>query len=63
MKNIINYFLAVVTGFVACFIILKSEYKVNLIDQNTVELHSFETNRTWITSPDSIVYYLELDNL
>ena len=40
-----------------------AEYEIELINQNTVTLKSNDHNRTWTTTPDSIVYYLELDNL
>ena len=40
-----------------------AEYEIELINQNTVELKSNQHNKTWTTTPDSIVYYLELDNL
>lgn len=40
-----------------------SEYEIQLIDQNKVIIHSVSSDKYITTTPDSIVYYLELDNL
>ena len=41
----------------------KPEYMIELVNQNKVTVLSVDHNRTWTTTPDSIVYDLELDNL
>ena len=42
---------------------IQNEYNLELIDQNTVLLISNITNREYITTPDSIEYYLDIDNM
>ena len=39
------------------------EYEIQVTEQNKVILHSVSSNKYITTTPDSIVYYLELDNL
>ena len=64
-----EYLIGVITGIcVSAFMVISmtsepAEYEIELINQNTVELKSNQHNKTWTTTPDSIVYYLELDNL
>ena len=41
----------------------KYEYKLELINQETVKLRNIKDGSVYITTPDSLVYYLELDNL
>ena len=40
----------------------KVEYKIELKSQNRIQLYSVSSDTTYVTSPDSITYYLELDN-
>ena len=40
----------------------KVEYKIELKSQNRVQLYSVSSDTTYVTTPDSIVYYLDLDN-
>ena len=40
----------------------KVEYKIELKSQNRIQLYSVSSDTTYITSPDSIAYYMELDN-
>ena len=61
-----EYLFGWIIGFAVCWFIWMpkpAEYEIELINQNTVTLKSNDHNRTWTTTPDSIVYYLELDNL
>ena len=76
MKNIktsdLWWLVIMMSCYVACFIAipyltkkedgLKVEYKIELKSQNRLQLYSVSSDTTYVTSPDSIVYYLELDN-
>lgn len=39
------------------------EYEIELINQDSVKIHSIDGDRTYYTTPDSIEYYIEIDNL
>lgn len=41
----------------------RAEYEIDLINQDSVRIYSVENNKVYYTSPDSIVYILEIDNL
>lgn len=39
------------------------EYKLNLIDQETVQIQSNLSNKIYYCHPDSITYTIDIDNL
>jgi hypothetical protein len=40
----------------------KVEYRIELESQSRIKLYSVSSGTTYVTSPDSIMYYLDLDN-
>lgn len=72
---LINIIKSILVLYIICVIVVgyllisdsnnrfSSEYELQLIDQNKVIIHSISSNKYITTTPDSIVYYLELDNL
>ena len=42
---------------------IKVEYQLELVDQNTVRMRNIHSGRVYETTPDSIIYYLETDNM
>ena len=64
MNTLFNYFLAMVIGALGFYFLApQHEYGINLINQNTIELKSVQSGNVWVTSPDSITYFLEVDNI
>ena len=41
----------------------EAEYEIELINQDSVEIHSTDSDKIYYTTPDSIQHYLEIDNL
>jgi hypothetical protein len=55
--------LSFLTGYIYSLCITKTEYHIQLLDYDQVELRDGEDNLIKTTTLDSLSYYLEQDNL
>lgn len=71
MRSMMEMGILVFMGFVFAVAALYSvshdrgdvEYEIELINQDSVRIYSVDGDRTYYTTPDSIQYYIEIDNL